>query len=203
MKQILGIFTLIFGSFLYAQQNVDYLKVGNDFLNQNKLEEAENIFRIGLDKNPGNVILMNQLSLSLINQKENYKAQEILDKIIKSDSLNIGALWYSGINNYLRKPPRLTEAIKYFEKAYPLIDKNSGQYFGVNFFIGNSYKILLYSDGLNYDEVSRMLETLRIYTELQPDADDYGSTKLFIEKIEKNRMPRNVKKWIITNQINS
>ena len=203
MKQILVIIFTIFSTIISAQENTDFLMEGNNLLNQNKPKDAELIFKKGIEKNPNDLILKNQLALSQINQKENLKAQETLNEILESDSLNVASLWYSGINNYTQKPANVEEAIKYFEKVYPLLNKNSGQFFGLNYFIGNSYRTLLYTKGLSYDEVSRMLETLKIYTDLQPEADDYKSTKEFITKIEQNRAPKNVKKWIITTQENA
>ncbi|MDY3549002.1 tetratricopeptide repeat protein [Riemerella anatipestifer] len=203
MKRTLGTFFLTISLTIFAQENIDYLNEGNNLLNQNKPDEAELIFNKGLEKNPENLVLKSQVALAQMNQQKFSDAQETLNQILKADSSNIAALWYSGVNNYIQKPPKLREAIKYFELAYPLIDKNSGQYFGVNYFIGNSYKFLLYKEGLSYGEVDRMLETLKLYTKLQPNADDTELTANFIAKVEKLRPPKNVEKWIITTEKNA
>ena len=203
MKTLLVIFFTILSSNIFSQEVNEFLSQGNNLLNQNKPQEAEIVLKKGLEKYPENLILKSQVALSQMNQNKNEEAQNTLNEILKKDSTNIASLWYSGVNNYLRKPAKFSEAIKYFEKAYPNIDKNSPQFFAINYFIGDSYKKLLYSEGLSYDEVSRMLETLKLYTDLQPNAEDYQITKQFIEKIEKNRMPKNVKKWVITTEQNA
>ena len=203
MKQLIGIIFTIFSLTIFAQEKVDYLNDGNRLLNENKPKEAEFLFKKGLETDKNNLILKNQIALAQINQNKNEEAQQTLNEILKTDSLNTASLWYSGINNYLSKPANFKEAIKYFEKVYPAIDKNSGQFFGVNYFIGNSYRKLLYSEGLSYNEVSRMLETLKLYTQLQPNADDSEETNKFIAKIEANRAPQNVEKWIITTEQNA
>ncbi len=89
----------------------------------------------------------------------------------------------------------------YFEKAFPFINKNSGQYFGINYFIGRSYKYLLGIDGISYFETSRMIETLKEYIRLQPNAQDADEFSKFILYVEKNRPPSNVKKWLIATNI--
>ncbi|MNK25776.1 hypothetical protein D3C87_441030 [compost metagenome] len=203
MKQIALVLFTLFSVSVFAQEKIDYLSAGNDLLNQNKPKEAEKIFKNGLKKEPNNLILKNQIALAQMDQKENKKAQKTLDEILKNDSLNVASLWYSGINNYSRETPNFIEAIKHFEKAYPLIGKSSKQYYAVNYYIGNAYRNLLFSEGLSYQEVDRMLETLNIYTDLQPNAPDYASTKQLIEKIETNRPPKNVKKWVISNGQNA
>ena len=203
MKTLLVIFNIFFSIFIFGQENIDYLNEGNNLLNQNKPEEAEKVFKKGLEKEPENKILKSQIALVQMNQNKNDEAQKTLNEILKIDSTDVATLWYSGVNNFTNKTPKFRDAIKFFEKAYPNINKNSPQFFAINYFIGNSYRKLLYSEGLSYDEVSRMLETLKIYTELQPNAEDYETTKKFIEKIETNRMPKNVKKWVITTEENA
>lgn len=203
MKQIALILFTLFAVSIFAQKKIDYLSAGNDLLNQNKPKEAEEIFKNGLKEEPDNLILKNQIALAQMDQKENNKAQKTLDEILKKDSLNVASLWYSGINNYSRETPNFVQAIKYFEKAYPLIDKSSKQYYAVNYYIGNAYRNLLFSEGLSYQEVDRMLETLNMYTELQPNATDYAQTKQLIEKIKTSRPPKNVIKWVITTEQNA
>jgi hypothetical protein len=72
----------------------------------------------------------------------------------------------------------------------------------VNYYIGRSYRKLLYREGLTYNEVDRMLETYKKYVELQPNAEDTNNTKNFIKKVEEKRPGKNVGKWIITSQQN-
>lgn len=194
MKKLLLI--LLFSSGWFFSQN--YFDEGNHLLSENKFAEAEEMFQKGIKQEPDNLIFKSQLALSLMNQSKNDQAERIIVEILKTDPSFAAALWYGGINNFSKNKPDFRKAISYFEKSYDLIDKNSAQYFGVNFFIGKSYHNLLYTEGLSYDEVSRMLETYKKYVELQPDAEDAEAIKSFIQKIEKSRPGKNVKKWAIT-----
>lgn len=176
---------------------INYLNEGNKFLNENKNIEAEKIFREGIKSDSLNLTYKCQLALSLINQKKNSEAEKEIQKVLIKDSLNIGALWYGGINNFSSENHDFRKAVNYFEKAYQYINKNSPQFFAVNYFIGKCYNNLLYTEGISYTEASRMLETYKKYIELQPNAENATQIKSFIEKVEANRPPSNVKKWII------
>jgi len=134
--------------------------------------------------------------LSLIKQKKHVEAQKLLDKVLAVDSNNIGALWYAGTNNYLDKSADLRTAIKYFEKVLPLLKETQGQYYSANWFIGRSYQVLLQSDGLTYNEVSRMLQCYETYVRLQPNANDAAKISAYVQHIKSIRPSDNVKKWI-------
>jgi tetratricopeptide (TPR) repeat protein len=195
MKQpllTLLLFLLISNSF--GQTN--YLDKGNQQLNDNDFVAAEQTFRDAIKSDSSNLIFQNQLALCLIKQKKHNEAQKILDRIILLDSTNIGALWYAGTNNYLDKNSDLRTAIKYFEKVISLLNETQGQYYSANWFIGRSYQILLQSDGLTYNEVSRMLECYSTYVRLQPTANDATKISEYIQYIKKIRPPENVEKWI-------
>ncbi|MCS3531807.1 tetratricopeptide repeat protein [Chryseobacterium sp. JUb7] len=186
---------LLFSSSLVFSQN--FLDDGNNLISEKKFSEAESVFRKGLKQEPENLIFKSQLALALINQNKNNQAEKIITEILKKDPSFSAALWYGGINNFSNNKPDFHKAIDYFERFYHLIDKNSDQYFAVNFYIGNSYRNLLGTEGLSYDEVSRMLEAYKIYIEMQPDADDINDARQFIQKAEANRPGKNVKKWKI------
>lgn len=187
---------------VFSQNSSAYLDQGDELISENKFSEAENVYRKGLKDDPDNLILKSQLALALLSQDKNDDAEIVIGEILSKKSDFTAALWYGGINNFNRKEPDFRRAISYFEKAYDLIDKNSGQYFGVNYYIGRSYRKLLYREGLTYDEVNRMLETYKKYIELQPDAEDIQDAKNFIKKVEEKRPGKNVGKWIITSQQN-
>lgn len=194
MKNIF-LLLLVITQFGYGQTNL--LGKGDELINADKNEEAEILFKNGLLTEPNNLDYKCQLSLSLMNQKKHIEAEKYILEVLKNDSLNVGALWYGGINNFLNEKSSFRTAIMYFEKAFPFINKNSGQYFGINYFIGRSYKYLLNIDGISYSETSRMIETLKEYVRLQPNAEDAGEFSKFILYVEKNRPPSNVKKWLI------
>ena len=192
-------FALLIPFITVAQRN--YLDEGNKLLSQNKNKEAEEVFKEGLNLEKDNLIYQTQLGLSLINQEEYSKAEKQLENVLEKDPNNTAALWYSGINNFLNAK-NFRKAVIYFEKAYPLISKTSPQFFAVNFFIGKSYRNLLYTEGLSYDETSRMLETSKEYVRLQPNASDADQFLSFIKYVEENRFPPNVKNWRVMNENN-
>lgn len=196
MKKIIYIALLI--PFLtFAQRN--YLDEGNALLSQDKNKEAEELFKEAIKSEKDNVVYQTQLGLALTNQGKHKEAEKQLNKVLSKEPNNTGALWYSGINNF-QNSHNFRKAIMYFEKAYPLIPNTSPQFFAVNFFIAKSYRNLLYTEGLTYDETSRMLETSKEYVKLQPDATDVAQFTSFIKYVEENRFPPNVKIWRIINE---
>lgn len=195
MKKITLVLLLICSS-SFGQRN--YLNEGNRLLGQEKNKEAETVFRDALNEDKDNVIYQTQLALSLLNQGKHEEAQKILDNVLNKDDKNVAALWYSGINQFMNTND-FKKSVEYFETAFPLIPKISPQYFAVNFFIGKSYKNLLHTKGLTYSQTSRMLETLKEYVRLQPNAEDAAYLKSFVERVEKNRPGKNVQNWVIAN----
>jgi tetratricopeptide (TPR) repeat protein len=202
MKKIFLLFFFLISYSVFSQDITVYLDEGDELISKNKFADAENIFRKGLKENPQNPILKSQLALTLINQDKNDEAGKIIEEILAQQPEFTAALWYGGINYFSKKVPDFRKAISYFEKAYPLIDANSPQYFAVKYYIGRSYRKLLYREGLTYNEVDRMLETYRKYIELQPNADDLIDAKSFVKKVEEKRPDKNVGKWIITTEQN-
>jgi tetratricopeptide (TPR) repeat protein len=202
MKKIFLLFFFLISYSVFSQDITVYLDEGDELISKNKFADAENTFRKGLKENPQNPILKSQLALTLINQDKNDQAGKIIEEILAQQPEFTAALWYGGINYFSKKVPDFRKAISYFEKAYPLIDANSPQYFAVNYYIGRSYRKLLYREGLTYNEVDRMLETYRKYIELQPNADDLIDAKSFVKKVEEKRPGKNVGKWIITTEQN-
>ena len=190
------ILIMIFACISAAKSQEDYLTKGNDLLNRNKFYEAEELFREALKSDSGNLVYQAQLSFSLIQQDKFDEAQPIIENILLKDSLNTGALWYGGLNNYMNETGDKRKSILYFQKVLPYIEKNGKQYFSANWFIGRSYQVLLANEGLSYDEVSHMLDAFMIYVKLQPDADDTESIFDYVEHIKKVRPPSNVKKWV-------
>jgi tetratricopeptide (TPR) repeat protein len=195
VKQLL-ITTLLFILVSNSFGQTSYLDKGNQQLNDNDFVAAEQTFREAIRSDSTNLIYQNQLALSLVKQKKHGEAQKILDKVLAVDSINIGALWYAGTNSYLNKSADLRTAIKYFEKVLPLLKETQGQYYSANWFIGRSYQVLLQSDGLAYDEVSRMLQCYETYVRFQPNANDTAKISAFIQHIKDIRPPDNVEKWI-------
>ena len=178
----------------FGQTN--YIDKGNQQLSNEDFAGAEQTFREAIKSDSTNLIYHNQLAFSLIRQKKHGEAQKILDQILAVDSTNIGALWYAGTNNFMDEKSDLRKAVRYFEKVLPLFEETQGQYYSANWFIGRSYQLLLQSDGLTYDEVSRMLECYTTYVRLQPNADDAAKISNYVGHIKKIRAPANVKKWI-------
>lgn len=184
-------------SLFFAQSSSNDFEQANQLLSENKFSDAENLFRKALKEEPNNLDFKSQLVLALINQNKNDEAEKNIIEILKKDSSFPAALWYGGLNNFQKNVPDFRRAISYFERFYQVINENSNQYFAVNFYIGRSYQNLLYTDGLSYDEVSRMLETYKKYIDLETDTDTTNKIADFIKTIEENRPDKNVKKWVI------
>jgi tetratricopeptide (TPR) repeat protein len=195
MKQFF-ITTLLFILVQSSFGQTNYLGKGNQQLSEEDFVGAEKTFREAIKSDSTNLIYQNQLALSLSKQKKHNEAQKLLDKVLLVDSANIGALWYAGINSFSDKNSDLRTTIKYFEKVLPLLKETQGQYYSANWYIGRSYQILLQSDGLTYDEVSRMLQCYETYLRLQPDANDAAKISAFVQHIKEVRPPDNVKKWL-------
>jgi tetratricopeptide (TPR) repeat protein len=193
MKLLLStLFILTISICTYGQ--VNYLEEGNSYLNNGELEKAEQTFKAGIKAEPDNLIYQCQLGLTLIEQKEFKAAEKTLKKVLKNDSNNVAAIWYSGIGNFKGGQDRM--AIERFEKALTLLDENSGQYYSANWFIGKSYSVLLKTEGLTYKETDRMFECYEEYLRLQPNANDAPQIKEYVERKKKRRPSDNVKKWV-------
>jgi tetratricopeptide (TPR) repeat protein len=194
MRKIIVTTLLFFATFLTTFGQDKYLNAGNTFLNNGEFEKAEKIFRDGIKSDSANTIYQCQLGLTLIQQNKYSDAEIILDKVLQTDSNNVAAIWYSGIGNF--KNGQDKKAIIRFEKALTLLDKNSGQYYSANWFIGKSYSILLKTDGLSYQDTDRMFECYEEYLRLQPNADDAAKIKEYVEHKKKRRPTSNVLKWV-------
>ena len=191
-KFIFSISLILIGTTLFGQ--VDYLDKGNSYLNSEEYEKAEQTFRDGIKSDPTNLIYQCQLGLTLINQKKYSEAEQVLDKVLRTDSNNVAAIWYSGIGNFYNEKDR--QAISRFEKALTLLNKESGQYYSANWFIGKCYSNLLKTEGITYAETDRMFECFEEYLRLQPNAEDAKEIREYVDRKKKRRPPSNVKRWI-------
>ena len=194
MKRLTTTTVLLLTTFLTVFGQDSFLSKGNDFLNSGDFKKAEKTFRKAIKTEPTNLIYQCQLGLTLIKQKKFADAETILATVMQTDSNNFASYWYSGISNFQNGQDR--KAIIRFEKALTLIDKNSGQYFSANWFIGKSYSTLLRTDGLSYKETDRMFECYEEYLRLQPDTQDAGKIREYVERKKKQRPPSNVLKWV-------
>ena len=184
--------SLIFVCSAFGQEN--YLGKGNALLDRRDFDGAEKVFRNGINAEPENDVLQCQLGLVLIKRKKYDEAEQLLGKLIKMDSLHIGANWYSGIGSYQNAKDR--QAILHFERVLLLVDKNKAQYFAANWYIGKSYSNLLRTEGLTYAETDRMFECYEEYLRLQPDAKDSKEIRGYVERKKKRRPSDNVLKWM-------
>ena len=110
MRQLVLTTFLFLTSIITTLGQDKYLDKGNDFLNSNEFDKAEQTFRDGIKSNPTNLIYQCQLGLALIQQKKYLDAEQVLDMVLKTDSNNVGAIWYSGIGNFYNSKDR--EAVK-------------------------------------------------------------------------------------------
>lgn len=171
-----------------------FLDKGNSYLNNEQFDKAEQTFREAIKSDTTNLIYQCQLGLTLIQAKKYTDGEQVLNKVLKTDSNNVAAIWYSGIGNFYNNQDR--QAVNRFEKALTLLNKKSGQYYSANWFIGKSYSNLLKTDGLTDTETDRMFECYEVYLRLQPNAEDAPKIKEYVERKKKRRPPSNVKVWV-------
>ncbi len=202
MKKILLLLSGVFSYSVFSQDITVYPDKGDELITENTFRDAESTFSKGLTGNPENPVLKSQPALSLISQDKNDEAEKGIDEIPEVQPEFTAAPRYSGISNFSKREPGFRKAVDYFEKVYALIDVISGPYSGVNYFIGRSYKKLLYREGLTAHEMGRMLEADKKYIELQPGAEDHSDAAGFVKKAEEIRPGKNVGKWIMAAQQN-
>jgi tetratricopeptide (TPR) repeat protein len=171
-----------------------FLDKGNSYLNNEQFDKAEETFREAIKSDTTNLIYQCQLGLTLIQAKKYADGEQVLNKVLKTDSNNVAATWYSGIGNFYNAQDR--QAVNRFEKALTLLNIKSGQYYSANWFIGKSYSNLLKTSGLTYAETDRMFECYDEYLRLQPNAEDAPKIKEYVERKKKRRPSSNVKVWV-------
>lgn len=179
-----------------VQGQINYLNKGNEYLTEKNYKAAERTFREAIESDSSNLTYPCQLALALMSQDQHAEAQKVIEGVLAKDPVNIAALWYAGTNTFLDSNSDLRIAVSYFEKVIPLLNKTQGQYYSAHWFIGRAYQILLRGDGLNYCEVSRMLQCYEIYIKLQPDADDSQEIRAFVAHIQQVRPSENLLKWV-------
>lgn len=194
MKHTKIVTSLALLCFLQSNAQDKYLDKGNIHITNGAFDKAEKVFRKGIKSDSTNLTYQCELGLTLIQQKKYSEAQFLLDGILVKDSDNVAAIWYSGVGNFKNGKDRI--AISYFEKALTLLDKESGQYYSANWYIGKSYSILLQTEGISYAETDRMFECYEEYLRLQPNASEAAKIKEYIDRKKKRRPPSNVLKWI-------
>lgn len=187
---------LFLGSIFSVKAQVEdtLLARGNNFLNSGLLDTAAATFRAAIKINPSNLVYRNQLALTLIQQKKYTDAQLVLNKVLLKDSVNVAAIWYSGMVSFYTKKDSL--AITKYEKLLQLIDSNSIQYPAVNWYIGKCYSNLLTTKGLNYTQTNRLIECLEIYTRRMPDAADTPQIIEYLAMTRKNRPTVTTGRWV-------
>jgi tetratricopeptide (TPR) repeat protein len=194
MKQILLTILFLITTVLSMYAQDSFLDKGNSYLNNEQFDKAEQTFREAIKSDSNNLIYQCQLGLTLIQAKKYSDGEQVLNLVLKKDTNNVAAIWYSGIGNYYNAQDR--QAISRFEKTLTLLDKKSGQYFSANWFIGKCYSNLLKTEGLTYTETDRMFECYEVYLNLQPNAKDAPMIKEYVERKKKRRPSSNVKVWM-------
>lgn len=171
-----------------------FLVKGNSYLNNEQFDKAEETFREAIQSDTTNLIYQCQLGLTLIQAKKYVDGEQVLAKVLKTDSNNVAAIWYSGIGNFYNTQYR--QAINRFENALNLLDPKSVQYYSANWFIGKCSSNLLKTEGLTYKETDRMFECYNEYLRLQPNAEDSPKIKEYVERKKQRRPSSNVKVWV-------
>lgn len=185
------------------------LRRGNAFLDAGDFPSAEKVFREALASAPDNAVYRAQLALSLIQQKKYSDAESELNALLARDPKSTAAFWYKAQNSFTAGKHR--EAIARFKAALPLLDPGSPQVYADHWFVGTSWRSLLYFTppeeraggdpdadlGLAPAEVDEMLAAFNEYLRLQPHAPDAREIRQFVSWVRKQRPPSNVKKWLL------
>ncbi len=106
-----------------SNENNEHLKKAEDAFNAKKYAEAAKEFEILLNEDKTKVSLQLYLAVSLMEQNEYHKAEKILKKISKSDSVyRSKALWYLALSKL--KQQDYTACAKYLKE----IEKDTPEY---------------------------------------------------------------------------
>jgi len=192
MRLVLSIISFFIVNCVFSQETI--LALGNKYLNSGDLDSAEIVFRRGITSEPKNQIYQCQLGLVLINKGEYSPAENIFQTVLEIDSLNTGALWYSGIGSF--KSGNDSLSIIRFEKVLTLLDETSNQYSSALWFIGKSYSKQLRTKGLSYQELNRMIACFDKYLFHENQAEDYEEIDGYLKEIKEKRPSENVKRWV-------
>ena len=120
MKQLLIILLfLLQGAFLFAQQEKNYIKKGNDLYQQQKYKEAEADYRKSVEKKNQNTEGNFNLGDALFKQKKYVDAGEQFNKILGSGSnnKNVSAAAYHNLGNSFLENKKLEESIEAYKKS--------------------------------------------------------------------------------------
>ncbi|HTK80823.1 MAG TPA: tetratricopeptide repeat protein [Bacteroidota bacterium] len=185
-----------------ARQKQNYLEKGNHYLNEKRYTDAESVFREAIRYDGTKAVYHAQLAQALIGQKRYREADKIIESLILKDSISSTALWYGAMSNYLNPKGDLRKAVAYFDRATHYLNPTTAQYAVAFWFMGDCYLRRLKATGLDYEEVSWMLDTFEKYLKLAPTASNAGGVSALIAKIKAARPGRNVRNWIYTTEEN-
>jgi tetratricopeptide (TPR) repeat protein len=175
----------------------DYLREGNNLLEQGHPELAEAVFREAILAEPDRSNLFEaQVALSLINQGNFEAADRILESLLASVPDDPAAAWYFGLSSYFAG--EFVLAVQRFEAAIPVLEAagNHGQVYSAYYFIGESYYELLRSDGLTQSQVDTMLHAYEFYLANAPPDAATPNYERRVQWLRDNRPPENVLRWI-------
>ncbi len=198
MKKYFLLFSVLLFQLAFSQS--DFLKDGNLLLSQKKYTDAEVIFRKGLAQNPKELSLKNQLAFSLIYQKKYAEAEKLINEVLQVEPKNKAALWYGGMNNLNNKGGSARKAVNYFEKSKSLLEKDSPKKSITDYFIGKSYKNLLFTEGLTQSEIDKMVTSFQSFVTTQPKAEDKAEVVDFLAFVKRSKPKKSAQKWIIVTE---
>lgn len=181
---------------LSMREPIDYLKVGNELLAKGRLSDAEDVFRKAVTYEPDNPVFQIRLALALILQHKYREADSLIGAVLARAPQDLGALWYRSFSRF--EEGRYNEAIDGFRELLPRFKPDQPQFPTANWLIATSYRRRLPEDGLSFAEVVLMVQHYELYlTTAGSSAEDREQIQQFLEWVNKERPPSNVKRWVV------
>ena len=117
-RLIIMLMILLYGTWLFAQQEKSYVKKGNDLYQQQKYKEAETNYRKAVEKKNQNVEGNFNLGDALYKQKQFAEAGEQFNQIAASNNNKaLAARAYHNLGNSLLENKKLEESIDAYKKS--------------------------------------------------------------------------------------
>ena len=169
----------------------DYLERGNALIAAQSWTECQALFEEALQEDAENLVYRSQLGLCLTGRGEYEGAAEQLRQVLAVDPENAGALWYLAVNRHLARDHRA--AIYQLQLVEPRLEPQAPTRAALLWYLGQSYKALLSSEGLAPEEIDAMASAFERFFELQPGTEGRSDIEAWLEWVENNRPHRG--KW--------
>jgi tetratricopeptide (TPR) repeat protein len=171
---------------------------GAEAMKEGEYRRAEQIFRQGLRRAPGDYTLMQLLAHSVMNQRRYREADSLLREVVKADSNQVGSYWYLGLS--LEKQRKDSAALFQYKTYIRKTEKQNNPNAGVWLRAGSCYRRMLHDKGLNGNELDDMISSYNRYLQLNP-TDPMGlQLAQFMEQVQQRRPANYAVRWVWNEQ---